>query len=136
PRVALPALPAARDEQRLPVSQEIAELFAGFVVGHGGADRHRHVEVIAAAAGAVVARTALAALRTKRALDAKVRQRVDAFGCAQIHAAAEAAITAIRPAEGHELLAPEADAATPAVAGVDVEASFVDELHGGWLSKQ
>jgi hypothetical protein len=45
-------------------------------------------------------------------------------------AAAVAAVAAVGPAEGHELLAPEAHAAAAAVSGLDLDARFVDEFHG------
>ena len=38
-------------------------------------------------------------------------------------------VAAIRPAEGHELLAPETHAAAPAVAGLHPHLCLVDELH-------
>ncbi len=63
------------------------------------------------------------------ALDSEVRERVDARGRAQIDAAAMTAVATIRPAERHELLAPKAGATAPAVAGVDFQFGFIDELH-------
>jgi hypothetical protein len=65
------------------------------------------------------------------ALDAKVRERVDAGGGAQVDAAAVAAVATVGPAEGHELLAPEAGAATAAVAGLHPRLCLIDELHLG-----
>src|SRR5262249_15998957 len=44
-------------------------------------------------------------------------------------AAAAAAVAAVRSALGHELLAAEAHGAVPALAGVNFDLRFVDELH-------
>jgi hypothetical protein len=41
-----------------------------------------------------------------------------------------AAIAAVRPAPGHEFLAPEVGDAIAALAGVDLDPGFVDEFHG------
>jgi hypothetical protein len=70
----------------------------------------------------------------ERALDAEVRERIDAGGRTQVDAASVAAIAAVRSAEGHELLAPEAGAAAPTVAGLDAQPSLVDESHGYYSS--
>ena len=72
----------------------------------------------------------MAVLGAERTLDAEVGQRVDALARAQSDAAAVAAVAAIRPAEGHELLAPETHAAASAVTGLDFDACFIDEFHG------
>jgi hypothetical protein len=45
------------------------------------------------------------------------------------HVTAMTAVTAARPAPGHELFAPKSHAATAAVAGNDANFGFVDELH-------
>ena len=49
----------------------------------------------------------------------------------QIHASAESAVAPVGAAEGHELLAPKADTAAPAVAGLHLDLGFVDEFHEG-----
>jgi hypothetical protein len=64
------------------------------------------------------------------AVVAKIRKRIDAFRAYQIHIRTLAAVAAVRPAEGHEFLATKADRATPAMAGLDLDGSFVDESHG------
>ena len=90
---------------------------------------HHDQRVLAAAPGAVAAAARLAVLGAESALDAEVHQRVDAFARAERDAAAMPAIAAVGPAERHELLAPEADAAATAVAGLNFDACFVDEFH-------
>ena len=91
---------------------------------------HHHQRVFAAAAAHVAAAARLAVLGAERALDAEIDQRVDAVARAERDAAAVAAVAAVRTAEGHELLAPETHAAAAAVAGLDLDACFVDEFHG------
>ena len=131
--VAPTALAAARHEQRIAGAHEVAQLLAGLRIPHHRADRHRHIEIVAAAAGAVVAAARLARLRLEIALDTEVRERVDALGRAQPDAAAETAVTAVRAAERHELLAPETQAAAAAVTGLHAHLGFIDEFHGGAL---
>src|SRR5690606_16552070 len=60
----------------------------------------------------------------------EVDQGVEVLRRFQPHAAAVAAVAAVRPAERDELLAPESDAAVAAVSGGDGDFGFVDEFHG------
>ena len=79
-----------------------------------------------------VAVRAAAVLAVPRAMDARVAivdQRVDVAVGDRVDAAAAAAVAAVGPAARDELLAPEARAAVPAVAGVDFDHGFVDEFH-------
>ena len=62
-------------------------------------------------------------------LVAVVDERVQPLDRLGDHVAALAAVAAVRPAELHELLAPEADAATAAAAGADLHPRMVEELH-------
>ena len=98
-------------------------------VAHHGADRHRHVQVRTAAAAAVIGAAGLPVRRLEGPLDAKIRQRIDPRGGAQVDAAAVAAVAAVRAAEGHELLAAETGAAAPAVAGLHARSRLIDEFH-------
>ncbi len=125
-----PPLPPRATSRVSPSLHQVTELFAGVGVRDDGADRHGNVEIVAGRAGAVIARTGRARPALEGALDTEVRERVDARRRAQIDAAAMAAIAAIRPAERHELLAPEAGAAAPAVTGVGLQSCFIDEFHG------
>src|SRR5580700_3539278 len=117
------------------MARQVAELFLRLGIAHHRADRHRHVQVLAAAPGAVVGATGLAVAGTVSALDAEVRQRVDAGDGAQVDAAAEAPVTAVRAAQRHELLAPETAAAAAAVAGLHFRLGLVDEFHRGTLAQ-
>ncbi len=128
--VAEPALPSPRDEQALAVHGEIADLLVGRRVDDDRADRHAHDEILAALAGHLPAHAVLAALGAEFPLVAEIDQRVDALVGDQPDAAAGTAVTAVRSAERDELLAPEADAAVAAVAGMDFDGGFVDEFHG------
>jgi hypothetical protein len=42
-----------------------------------------------------------------------------------------AAVAAIRTTERHEFLAPETHTAATAIPGLDLDACFIDEFHGG-----
>jgi S-adenosylmethionine:tRNA-ribosyltransferase-isomerase (queuine synthetase) len=68
-------------------------------------------------------------LRLVGALDAKVRERIDARGGAQVDAAAGAPVAAVRTAERHELLAAETGAPAAPTAGLHARARLIDELH-------
>ena len=113
-----------------PGGGQIPELLIGFRIAHlvpTGTATYRSSPL---RPGAAVARPALAGRRLEDALDAKIRQRIDAFGGPQPHAAAVAAIAAVRAAERHEFLAPEAGAAAAAVAGLHPDGGLIDEFHG------
>jgi hypothetical protein len=62
-------------------------------------------------------------------LIAIVDERVEIVDAADDDVSAMAAVTAVRSAELDELLAPEADAAVTAIAGLDVDLGEVEELH-------
>src|SRR4029453_6769446 len=71
----------------------------------------------------------LSIARLEAALIAEVRERIEASVRDDIHAAAVATVTAVRATERHELLAAKAHLAPAAVAGLHLDARFVDELH-------
>ena len=81
-------------------------------------------------AGTIVAAAAFPVLTSIGPRDAKVRQRVHALDGPQVHATAEAAVTAVGTAEGNEFLATKAHAAAATVTRVNLELGFVDEFHG------
>ena len=119
-----------RNQQRVADPHQISQLFLCVRVAHDRADRNRHVQVLAAAAKAIVATAGLAGFRLERSFHAKVREAVHTGGSTQIDATAMPAVTAIRPAKRRELLATEAHAAAAAVAGLNFGACLVDEFHG------
>ncbi len=128
--IAAAALAAARHQQFHVRLGQVTQHFAGFGVAHDRAYRDHHQGVFATAAAHVAAAARLAVFGAERALDAEIDQRVDAFARAERDAAAVAAVAAIRTTEGHELLAAETHAAAAAVAGLDLDACFIDEFHG------
>src|SRR5204863_9044773 len=128
------ALAAARDQKLLALAREIAELLVRVGIPHHRAERHRHVEIRAAAARAVVGPARLAVGGTEGPLDAEIRQCVDPRCGAQADAASVAAVAAVRPAEGHELLAADTRAAATAVAGLHLESRLDDALHPATLA--
>src|SRR6185437_7374636 len=127
--IAEPALATLRDQQLLAMRGQVADQLVGIDIVHGRADRHADHGVLAAATVHVAAHAILAALRLELALVAEVDQRVQAFVRDQPHAAAFAAVTAVRTTERDELLAPETGATVPAVAGLNLDEGFVDEFH-------
>jgi hypothetical protein len=68
-------------------------------------------------------------LRAKRAHESKVGQRIDAFGCDHVNAAAETAFTTVRPAKRNEFFAAKTQAAAATVTGLYFDDGFVDEFH-------
>src|SRR5262249_6765668 len=95
------------------------------------AGRDLHDDVGAIRAVAVLAHAAAAILGGEVLLVAVVDQRVESVHRGDDHVAAAPAVAAVRAAELDELLAPERDAAVPAVAGADIDLGFVEEFHGG-----
>ena len=109
---------------------EVGEQAPLLVVGEDlGADRNLDDEVVAARAGAVGARPALAARRPEMLGVAKVDQRIEAGHRLEDDVAALAAVAAVGPAELDELLAPEADRARAAGAGADEDLGLVEKMH-------
>jgi hypothetical protein len=72
----------------------------------------------------------LAAPCFKLGVVSEVDERVLAGSRDDVDRPAEAAVASVRPAARNELLAPETQTATPAVAGRDVDVHFVDEHQG------
>src|SRR5690606_18705238 len=129
-RVPAPSPAAARDEQPVAGLDQVAELLAGIEIDDLGADRHRDEEIRARRPGHVPAAARLTVLGLESPLDAKVRERVQAFLRDEIDAAARTAVTAVGAALRDELLAAKADRAVAAAAGFDANIGLVDELHG------
>src|SRR5262249_62115703 len=85
------------------------------------ADRHLHHDVGTAGAMTILTHAGTAVLRGVVLLVAVVDQRVEAVDRDHHHVAAAAAIAAVGPAKLDELLAPERQAAVPAVTGADID---------------
>ena len=115
---------------------QVGEQGALLVVGEDlGSDRDLDDEVLAAGAGAVGARPALAARRAEMLGVAKVDQRIEARHRLEDDVAALAAVAAVGTAELDELLAPEADRAGPARARAEENLGLVEEMHGRALGE-
>src|SRR5207302_6204699 len=92
---------------------------------HQRADRHRELEVGAAVSRPVRALAVVAAPRAEFGMEAVVDERVGVRARDDEDRSAVAAVAAARAAARHELLAPEREAAAPAMAGRDVDVDFV-----------
>src|SRR5690606_17740983 len=125
------ALAAPGHQQAVAVPGHVADHLVGGDVDDLGTDRDDDDGVLAALAVALLAHAVLAALGTEALLVAEVDQGIEVLRRLQPHAAAVAAVAAVRPAERDELLAPESHAAVAAVAGGDGDFGFVDEFHWG-----
>src|SRR5688572_7961075 len=123
------AFAAFRDQQFHAGLRQITEHLARLAIANDSARRNGDQCVLAAASRAVAAAARLTVFGAECTDDAEVGQGVDAIQRAQRNAAAVASIATVRPAEGHELLAPEAHAATAAVARLDANVCLVHELH-------
>src|SRR5579872_6435748 len=75
-------------------------------------------------------------LGPKGALYAEVGQGIDARYGAQVHAAAQPAVSPIGTPQGHELFAAKAGAAPAAIAGLHLQPGLIDEFHKSSSLKQ
>ena len=124
-----PPLPPSATTTRSPFLREVGEHRAGLLVDDLRADRDLQHRVGAAPAGAVLAHAVHAGLGLEMLLVAEVDQRVEAAGAFDHDVAAAAAVAAVGAAEFDEFLAPERDAARPAVARADIDAGLIEEFH-------
>src|SRR6185436_18480462 len=129
PLVAKTALAAESDQHACGGLREVAQLFLGVHVVERRAHRYYDFPVCAALAAAVAAAAGLAVARLEAALVPKVRERIEPGVRDDIYAAAVTAVAAVRAAKGHELFAAKAHLAPTTVAGLDLDARFVHELH-------
>ena len=95
------------------------------------ADRHRDLEILAAAPGAQRAGAVAAALRLVVGIELEVDERVAMRIGDGVHGAADAAVAAVGSAARNELLTAEAERPAAAVPCLNVDVDFVDELHEG-----
>ncbi len=120
---------AARHHQALPRAHQVTEQLAGFGLVHEGTDRHLDDQVLPGFTTAVVAASVFTTLGNELALMPEIDQRVDAAVGFQQHAAAVAAVTAVRSAHGNVFLAPETDTAIAAVTGTHIDFRLIYEFH-------
>ena len=100
---------------------------AGGVVINDRPDRNFQRNALAFFAGAVGTFTVASALRFVFGIEAEVHQRVVALAGFPVDVAALAAIATGRSAARNIFLAPEGNAAVPAVAGFNTDFGLVDE---------
>ena len=121
--------PALCEQQPLPMVEQISEGLTGVGVAHHGTDGHAQHDVVGARTVLVGATAMLAVARLVAARVAVVDQGVDVAVGERPDAATAPAVAAIGAALRDELLAPERHDAVAAVAGHDLDACFVEELH-------
>ena len=124
-----PPLPPRATSRPLPVDGQVGQALAGVGVGDHRADRDAQHDVLGALAVLIGAAAVLAAPRAVNARVAVIDQRVDVAVGDEQDAAAPAAVTAVGSAARDEFFAAERGRAVAAVAGDDLDARFVDELH-------
>src|SRR5690606_29515972 len=98
-----------------------------------GSGRHLDDAIVAARARAVAPHPGNTVLGLEVLLVAEVDQRVQVLDALGPHVTALAAVASVRAAELDELLAPEADAPGPAIAGADIDLGLVEKLHLSWF---
>jgi hypothetical protein len=103
------------------------------VRGDHRAERHQDPDVLAGLAVLLGAGPVAAAPGLKVAAVAELQQRAHAGAGLEVDAAASTAVTAVRAASRHELLAPEAAGAVPAVAGLRKNGGCIDRILDLWL---
>ena len=128
--VAQPVKAAPCHQQPLAVTHQITDQLTGILLVHEGSHGHLDDEVRTGLAGTVLAHPVLAAFRQKFTAMPEIGQGIHGAIGFKIDTAAVTAITTVRTAEGNVLLAPETDAAIPAVSGAHLDGCFVDEFHG------
>jgi len=125
-----------REQCDLLVLGEVSERFSGFRDRDHGAGGHAQHDIIGAFAAALGTAAVLAVPRAVNAREAVFDEGIDVSVGHRIDAAAAAAVPAIGPSARHVLFAPEAHDAVAAIAGVDLDARFVDEFHGACGNKK
>ena len=134
--IAEAAFASPRKQCDLLVHGQVGDRFSGLRVRDHGAGGHAQHDVIGTFTAALGTAPALTVPRAVDAREAVFDQRIDVSVGDRVDAAAAAAVPAIRPSARHVLFAPEAHDAVAAVAGVDLDARFVDEFHGACGNKK
>ena len=128
-RVAAAAPPAAHRHHTHAGREQVSDDLVA--VAHERAWRHMQQHVGAVATPAIASLTGATMLGTKPApVAVRGQGRVARIGD-HGHVTAAPAVTTVRAAFGHELLAPEAHRPTSAVPGDDVEIDLVEEVSAG-----
>src|SRR5437660_193028 len=133
--IAEAAFASPREQCDLLVHGQVGERFSGLRVRDHGAGGHAQHDVIGTFPAALGTAPALAVPSVVNAREAIFDEGIDVPVGDRVDAAAAAAVPAIGPSARHVLFAPEAHDAVAAVAGVDLDARFVDEFHGACGNK-
>ncbi len=126
--VAAPAAAAARDHDTRLGVREIGDRHLAVRVEHLRAERDVDDRVLAATAGLAPALAVHAALAAQMPAEAEGREVAHVRIGQQHDIAAVAAVAAVRAALGHELLAPEGDAAVTAATGLHHDGRAIVEV--------
>jgi len=121
---------SGREQRAIAVVREIGQFLAGAFVKDNGTNRHLEFNVVTAGTIAVRTAAGLTAFGAVSMRVAIVNQRVHIAIRPRPNAAAAAAVTPVRSAFRNELLATKRRAAVAALPGGNLDARFIDELHG------
>ena len=124
------ALSTSRKQSDLLVLGQVGDRFPRIRIRDHGAGGHAQNDVIGALAVALTASALFAVARTVDSGEPVIDESVDVPVRDRVHAAAAAAVTPVRPTARHEFFAPEAHGAVATLAGMHLDARFVDEIHG------
>src|SRR5690606_26676129 len=125
--IAAPAATAFRDDQLLPILDQLAEHVAGCDVAHDRTDRYAQNEIRTVLARPVLPLSVLAPLRAVALLVAVVEERRELCIRAQDAVTAPPAVAARGAAERHERLAPPRLRTRAAGPGLHIDLYVVDE---------
>ena len=126
-RLPLPPLPPRQTSDLHSCFVEVLDQKIEVGIVDQGARRDGNDQVLAVGAEHVLPQAVLAVFRPPVVFAGEVQERVLVGLGLEVHVPAAAAIAAVRPPSGHELLPAEADATVAAVAGLDLNSGFVNE---------
>ncbi len=129
-------LASPREQCDLLVRGQVGDRFSGFRVRDHGTGGHAQYDVIGTFPAALGTAPVLAVPRVVNAREAIFDEGIDVSVGHRIDAAAAAAVPAVGPSARYVLFAPEAHDAVAPLAGVDLDARFVDEFHGACGNKK
>src|SRR6185312_14259582 len=128
--VAEAAIAAGEEADALAGLGHVVEHRLAGLVEDLGADRHLDHAILALVAGAARAHAVMAVLGPEMLRVAEIDQGVEVGHRLDPDIAAAPAIAAVGAAELDEFLAPERDAARPAMAAGHVDLGLIEKLHG------
>ena len=117
------------DQQQLTDFRHVTDDLEGFLVDHGGADRHLDDQILTRLACHLAALTGIAALRLIVALELEVDQGIERVIPDQVHTAAVPAIAPIGTTARHVFFTAKTQATIAATSGLYNDRRFIKELH-------